>query len=242
MLAAGGLAVFKTDNGVGVIALLVAGVGLLLTAVIGAVPSRVKVGDKEVEYAELRYAEQTREKVEEVIIDSTVPLEERGTVADLIVDFNEQFMQQVGVLPEVSKDFAARAYETSILAALHRAGKYEITEVEDGQSVDFVVRQGDRVVSVVCALGIYSTSGPMPPEMVGGLTDRTQEIGAILVPTNRPPTSPVHDRTPAGHFQPRKSLPPGLRIVKWTSPADDPPLIEALDELIQSVAWRQGPA
>jgi hypothetical protein len=234
-LAVGCVAVFITSNAVGVIALLVVGAILLLTGALGLVPARMKVGDKELDYGELRYAEQTREKVEEVITDSTVPLDERGTIADLIVDFNEQFMKQVGILPDVGKEFALRAYETAILAALHRAGKYEISETENGQSVDFIVRHGSREVNVVCALGIYSTSGPMPPEMVGSLIDRTREIGPILVPTNRPPITPVHDRSPAEreHFSPRKSLPSNLRIVRWTSPADDAPLIDALDELIE---------
>jgi hypothetical protein len=233
-LAVGGVAVFVTDNGVGAIALLVVGVVLLLTAAVGVVPARVKLGDKEVDYGELRYAEQTREKVEEVITDSTVPLDERGTIADLIVDFNEQFMKQVGILPDTGKDFALRAYQISILAALNRGREYEIAEVEDGQSVDFVVRHGDREVNVICALGISTTSGPMPTEMVGTLIDRVAEIGAILVPTNRPPITAVHDRSSTGHFAPRKSLPPSLRIVKWTSPADDAALIEALDELISN--------
>jgi hypothetical protein len=166
-ICAGGLAVFIADNVAGALGLLVVGVTLVVTASMGIVPTRVKIGGSGLVY-EASYVEGTQETLVEAIGRPGVSLEVRRTVSDTIVDFNEQFMARSGVVPQFARQLATQAYRISVLAALRRTlSDAEVIEPPPASdSFDFVVRTSDKDIYVECALGTSTSSGPMPAEIV----------------------------------------------------------------------------
>jgi hypothetical protein len=235
-----GVVAVLTDTGIaGSVALLLVGAVLLLIALLGSVPERAEFGGSKIEFTkETLYAEQTQAKVAEAIVDQDSPANRRETIADLIVDLNERFAQQVGVLPDSAKEVALQAYTTSIRGVLSRIlpPTCSVEVLEEGKGLlDFVIHGcGEGDVYVGGALGLSTTDTRMPPQMLEFYLEQARIKQRLLIITNRPPTDVVYLAPAQGgrNYRPITVRNEALEIVKWTNPDDDRTVSAALQRLM----------
>jgi hypothetical protein len=236
-LIAGTFAVFLTDNKFGTLTLLIIGTILMVAGTTGIIPV-VRVGDKELSYDRdhaIIYAEATQKTTEETLSNPDIALDTRRSISDLIVEFNESFMEQGGVVPEVSQRLALQAYKISVVAALKRClPEAQIVEASgDLQPTDFIARVHDSELHIVVAMALKTTSSPMPSGIVSALIETARRVPLLLTVTNRPPVGPVYERVEGRRFQPR-SLPYNLEIATWKGPDDDRSLTESARRLLDT--------
>jgi hypothetical protein len=233
--AAGVIAVFSLTTTTGAVVLLVIGAALFTIAALGLSPREVKFGANEVRFEEVVYAERTREAIEEVISGKEAT-EDRESLAGLIVRMNEQFGEQVGVVPDSAKKLAMEAYMVAVSGALRRIVPRDcaIDELDESNDLDYRVSgRGGGEVYVDCSLGIESTGGPMPVEIIKYYMEKSGTVRRLLVVSNRPPVDGVWQEAQNRGFKAwsRVSITPRLEFVRWTSPTEDDALRLAMDKM-----------
>ncbi|HSV66799.1 MAG TPA: hypothetical protein VLJ59_12930 [Mycobacteriales bacterium] len=213
------------------------------TALLGALPSRVKFGDNELAYAQL-----TRERiVGELQHDSLT--ESRRAVSDLVLRTNEGALSKGKQLPAVGTVLGIIAYKAAIHMALQRALP-EATSIDQfgdedagGRGTDFRLFLGGREILV--GIGYRASGRPMPGAVLQMFQEEAAAVDRLLVVTNRPPSDYyrlVHSQGRMNLFS-EAALPANMTIVKWETGADDVALRNAvLSFLSTDVAGSNSPS
>jgi hypothetical protein len=234
--ASGVVAVFVSSNNIGTVALLAIGAGLVAVAALGLSPKSVKVGDNEVQFGEVLYAEKTRDLMAEIVVDKDLPRENRESISELIVEMNRRFNDQGGLIPLSANKLALNAYMVAVQGALRRVLPRECSIVEFTDEDEFTfLLQGCSVgdVYVDCAFG---RQNPMPAEIYRHYASRAMELPTLLVITNRPPVGELYEEVTRQGFRQYSpvSTSPKLVIARWTGTEDDDELQRAANGILGS--------
>lgn len=218
---AGGVAVFVSENGAGTLGLLLACLVLTVVGLSGVLPTRLKLGQGEVEWkARQLYKKKVAKKIEEILEDSS---DERA------VELAERLLETPAVEADPFRGVAAVfLYDQKALNALRRVAPPGATidshyRSPSGHLVDARVSAGSHQVNV--EFRYRTPRGPLRRRIEERLRDDVKQgraHGGLLI--FRP-----DDATTTFTRQPWE---PGYAAVAWRSEEDDDTLRAALLSLL----------
>ncbi|WP_143458877.1 hypothetical protein [Leifsonia sp. ALI-44-B] len=220
LLSAGVIAVFLTENEIGVAALFLIGAALAMLALTGQTLRRIKIGENETEF----YAKVGRNAVATAESETATPTE-RETAREIV----ERASDSAADLPSRVVDITlARTYERTTFAALKRVS----------DDVTFSEMRGlDAIVNKKIGIDVKYRSAGRPPGRSalskGGNYRPAIEaasnsgIKALLILTN----STVDDDSPVVIDDTLSGQVITVRIMQWTADSPDLQLAEAIQEL-----------